>query len=86
MAASIWPRGTAPVTLPVSTPFFMNTSSGMPWTLKREAVRGFSSTFSLAKRTSVRSYASAPMTGAMIRQGPHQAAQKSTTNAPPRTV
>src|SRR5688572_17712163 len=47
------------------------------------AVRAFSSTFSFPKRTSVRSEASCSMTGAMIRHGPHHAAQKSTTHLPP---
>src|SRR5207237_7096726 len=49
---------------------------------KAAAVRGFSSTFTLPKRMSRRSAASCSMTGAIIRHGPHQGAQKSTTLAP----
>src|SRR5436189_4019551 len=43
-------------------------------------VKGFSSTFSLSKATRPEySLANCSMMGATIRQGPHQAAQKSTT-------
>jgi hypothetical protein len=58
----------------------------MPCTLKEDAVRGFSSTFSFPKRTSVRSLARALMIGEIITHGPHHPAQKSTTNFPPAMV
>ena len=47
---------------------------------KREAVRGFSSTFSLANRTRpASSEASWSSTGASIRHGPHHGAHRSST-------
>src|SRR5438093_9521570 len=52
----------------------------MLWTSNSPDVKGFSSTFSLPKATRpAYSLASCSMMGATVRQGPHHAAQKSTT-------
>src|SRR5205085_12301856 len=49
-----------------------------PCTPNRDELRGFSSTFSFATRTSLREAAISSSTGPIIRQGPHHGAQKST--------
>ncbi len=55
--------------------------SGMPRMPKRPETAGYASVSSLAKRARGRSAAAAlANSGAIIRQGPHQAAQKSTTS------
>src|SRR5207249_63657 len=72
--------GTAPTIPSTASPFRKIKSVGMLWTLNSPDVKGFSSTFSLPKATRPEySLASCSMMGATIRQGPHQAAQKSTT-------
>src|SRR6267143_190875 len=61
-----------------SRPALSTSKVGMLRTLKRFAVAGFSSTFSLATRTRpATSTANSSRTGAIIRQGPHQGAHMS---------
>src|SRR5205085_7358272 len=82
MADSICGRGTAPTTRPRSTPSRKKTRSGMLCTANRDEVIGFSSTLSLAMRTSLRSAAICSSTGPIVRHGPHHGAQKSTMTEP----
>src|SRR4051794_8696927 len=86
MAASICVRGTAPTTRPFSTPSLKSTRSGMLMARYVCAERGFRSTFNFANRTSERDAAISSITGAIIRHGPHHAAQKSTRKLPLRIV
>src|SRR3979490_1057118 len=72
--------GWYPTTRSASRPFLNRIIVGIERTPKRPAVIGFASTSSLAIFTfSPCSFAISSSTGATIRQGPHQAAQKSTS-------
>src|SRR5947207_3287822 len=82
MAASMCPFGTAPTTRPFSTPSWKKTRRGMLMARYCTAVRWFSSTLSLPMRTSLRCDAISSSSGAIIRQGPHHGAQKSTSHFP----
>src|SRR5689334_8851204 len=69
-----------PITRSISLPLWKKISVGMPWMPSREAVIWLSSVLSFAK-TILPSYSreSSSKTGAIIRQGRHHGAQKSTT-------
>src|SRR3989440_8062311 len=72
--------GWEPTTRSASRPFLNRIIVGIERTPKRPAVIGLASTSSLAIFTfSPCSFAISSSTGATIRQGPHQAAQKSTS-------
>jgi len=70
----------APEVRAFSRPFTNAIIVGMPRIPKRPAISGASSVLSFAMRTSDASRSAAwPYAGAIIRHGPHQGAQKSTT-------
>src|SRR5579871_4345692 len=75
--------GAAPTWREAISPFLNSIRVGIDITPYLEAVRGFSSTLSLTIFTLPLSEpAISSSAGAIIRQGPHHSAQKSTTTAP----
>ena len=74
------PRGWAPTNSEWSAPSRKALTAGIPWMPKACARRGFASTSTFASTTSPSRWAAASSSsGVRLRQGPHQAAQKSTT-------
>lgn len=75
--------GTAPITASFFSPFKKIMSVGMLRVPYWEAIEGLSSVFSL-KHLSFPAYccASSPITGSIMRHGPHQGAQNSTSTGP----
>src|SRR5690606_3804610 len=83
MKAASWDFDKAPTFLDSTLPFLKMISVGMPFTLYFGAVAGLAST-SILQTFSLPAYSSASSsrTGAIILQGPHQVAQKSTSTGP----
>src|SRR4051794_38986202 len=79
IAASSWRLGLAPTICWTTSPFLYRLRVGAPITPYLTGVFGFASTSSLAM-VSLPAYSSAicSSTGAIVLQGPHQSAQKST--------
>src|SRR3954447_12439876 len=71
--------GSTPTTCFATCPFLNRISVGIDMIPYFAAVSGFSSTFIFTTVRSSRSLSSSSRWGAMIRQGPHQGAQKSTS-------
>ena len=72
--------GCTPIMRSISRPALSVSRVGMLWALKRAAVAGFSSTLSFATRTRPAiSPANSSNIGAIVRQGPHHGAHKSSS-------
>src|SRR4051812_42056931 len=84
-SSSCWRRafGSAPTTCFATCPFLNRIRVGIDMIPYLAAVSGFSSTFIFTTVRSSRSLSSSSRCGAMIRQGPHQGAQKSTSTGWP---